>query len=96
MPVFQLVTRQSCHLCEEMQAVLDAELPSHDLGYEAVDVDSDPLLRKRFSDVVPVLLRDGKPVAKIRLDRERLRRLIARRRGFSVADRLWRDGPGSS
>ena len=63
-----------------MEAVLAAGLPGLGLGYGRVDVDADPILRERFGEIVPVLLRDGKPVAKVRLDRERLLRLVRRRR----------------
>ncbi len=78
----ELLTRPGCHLCEEMAAVLDAVLPGEGLAYATVDVDSRPELRARFGDVVPVLLRDGRPVAKVKLDERRLRRIIARRRGW--------------
>lgn len=77
---FELVTRENCHLCDEMKAVLDAELPALGLTYLALDVDADPALEKRFGDVVPVLLRNGRPVAKVRLDREQLLRIVSRRR----------------
>ncbi len=75
-PRFELVTRRGCHLCEEMAAELEAA----GLAYTTVDVDRDDRLQDRFGDVVPVLLRDGKPVAKVRVDGARLRRLVRRRR----------------
>jgi hypothetical protein len=77
---FELVTRSGCHLCDEMEAVLREVLARHgeSLGYR--DVDAEPALRRRFSDVVPVLLRDGKPVAKIRLTEQQAERLVRRRR----------------
>ena len=77
---FELVTRTGCHLCDEMEAVLLRVLPRHgmELGYR--DVDAEPELLERFSDVVPVLLRDGVPVAKIRLSEAAIERLIRRRR----------------
>ena len=78
-PRFDLVTREGCHLCDEMEAVLAAVLPEYGLSYGRLDVDADVALERRFGDVVPVLLRDGKPVAKVRLDRALLVRLIERR-----------------
>lgn len=77
---FVLISRHQCHLCDEMRTLLDGELEPRGLRYEVVDVDSDAELRERFGDVVPVLLRDGQVVAKVRLDARRLTRLIARRR----------------
>jgi hypothetical protein len=73
---FELVTREGCHLCDEMAAVLDDVLPVYGLSWSPRDVDAEPELRERFSDVVPVLLRDGLPVAKVRLDRRGLRRIV--------------------
>jgi hypothetical protein len=77
---YELVTRAGCHLCDEMAAVLDAVLPAHGLAWSALDVDADPALRARFGEVVPALLRDGKPVAKVRLDQPTLRRIVRGRR----------------
>jgi hypothetical protein len=73
---YELVTREGCHLCDEMAAVLDAVLPVHGLSWSARDVDAEPELRSRFTDVVPVLLRDGLPVAKMRIDRRDLERIV--------------------
>ena len=79
-PAFELLTRERCHLCDEMKAVLDAVLPALGVSYELIDVDGDPILRDRFGETVPVLLRDGKPVAKVRVDRRQLLRIVRRRR----------------
>jgi hypothetical protein len=43
-------------------------------------VDGDPELRRRYGEVIPVLLRDGRAVAKTRLAPERLERIVRRRR----------------
>ena len=76
----QLVTRAGCHLCDEMAAVLDDLLPGMGASYEALDVDADEALRQRYGEVVPVLLRDGVAVAKVRIDRRKLTRIVRRRR----------------
>ncbi len=77
---YELLSRPDCHLCEEMAAVLDEVLPSFGLDYRVRDVDSDEESRRRFGDAIPVLLRNGVPVAKIRIDRGSLRRIVRRRR----------------
>jgi hypothetical protein len=74
---WRLVTRIDCHLCEEMAAVLERGLGRRGEAWTEVDVDSDAELRARYGDTVPVLLRDGRPVAKVRRDPALLRRLIA-------------------
>ncbi|MDE2448724.1 MAG: glutaredoxin family protein [Gammaproteobacteria bacterium] len=43
---------------------------------EVVDVDSDPILKRRFSLDVPVLLLDGTVVCRHRLDAGELKRLL--------------------
>ena len=80
---YELVTRRGCHLCDEMAALLDEVLPAHGLTWAPLDVDADPALRERFTDVVPVLLRDGVPVAKLRTDSRALERIVRRRRDES-------------
>ena len=77
---YELLSRPGCHLCDEMAAVLNEVLPSFGLGYRVRNVDSDEESRRRFGDAIPVLLRDGVPVAKIRVDRRSLRRIVRRRR----------------
>ena len=77
---YELVTREGCHLCDEMAVLLDEVLPSRGLSWSPRDVDAEPELRERFTDVVPVLLRDGIPVAKVRTDRRSLERIVRRRR----------------
>ena len=76
---FELVSRVDCHLCQEMEKIVRPVLAAHglELGYR--DVDAEPELLERFSDVVPVLLRDGRPVAKIRLSATQVERLLRRR-----------------
>ena len=77
---WRLLTRPGCHLCDEMAAVLERVLGAEGIGWRAVDVDGDAVLRARWGETIPVLLRDGAAVARIRLDEPRLRRLIAGRR----------------
>jgi len=47
-PQLDLLTRVGCHLCEEMRQVLDRVLPSMELDYRTVDVDTDADLASRF------------------------------------------------
>jgi predicted thioredoxin/glutaredoxin len=76
-PRLTVVHRHDCALCEEMLAELEAlgrsvALPPIDV----VDVDSDPLLRRRHGLDVPVLLLDGTVVCRHRLDRGELTRAL--------------------
>ena len=72
--------RHDCALCEEMLAELAAlgrQLPLPPI--DVVDVDADPLLKRRHGLDVPVLLLDGTLVCRHRLDRAELKRLLAAR-----------------
>jgi hypothetical protein len=69
--------RPDCELCERMLADLAALARNHTLPpAELVDVDSDPVLRRRHGLDVPVLLLDGTVVCRHRLDAAELLRLL--------------------
>ncbi len=74
-----LYTRADCHLCEEAKATLQPLLAEFGISLREVDVDTDPELRTRFGEEVPVLLLNGRKVAKYRVDVKRLRRLFESR-----------------
>lgn len=72
-----LLSRPDCGLCDEFRAelaqlALATELPP----LETVDVDSDPLLARRYGLDIPVLLLDGVRVCQHRLDTGELLRLL--------------------
>lgn len=69
-----LLVRQECHLC------LLAERALHDLGltFDKVDVDSDPSLQQRYGDFIPVLLCEGREIARAPLSRDVLRDALRR------------------
>jgi hypothetical protein len=62
-----------------MAAMLAEVLPRFGLPYRSIDVDADPALAARYGEVVPVLLRDGRAVAKVRITARDLERLVRRR-----------------
>jgi Glutaredoxin-like domain (DUF836) len=73
----RLLSRPDCGLCEEFRSALEhlgssVELPA----IEVVDVDSDPVLARRFGLDVPVLLLDEARVCQHHLDPEELLRLL--------------------
>ena len=75
-----LLTRPDCGLCEEFLDDINALAAVTPLPAVALlDVDSDPLLARRHGLDIPVLLLDGVPVCRHRLDREELLRLLRRR-----------------
>ena len=73
-PLFQLVTRKNCHLCDVMKAQLEAlgQRPGSGFEVSLVDVDSDPVLVLYYGHLVPVVLHDGVRLAELHCSNEEL------------------------
>ena len=80
-----LYGRTDCHLCHEMETVIDAVLGEDSQAgravLEVVDVDTDPTLAARFGARVPVLCVNGTPAFEARVDARALRARLAREPG---------------
>ncbi|MGH8205322.1 MAG: glutaredoxin family protein, partial [Steroidobacteraceae bacterium] len=73
-----LLTRAECGLCEQMHAALlrlSTRVPLPPITL--VDVDADPQLQRRWGLKIPVLLLDGSPVCRTRLDEQALSEALA-------------------
>lgn len=74
-----LYSRPGCHLCDEMKAVIERigrELP---LELDEIDISTDRDLERQYGHEIPVLVIDGRRVAKYRISEQDLRRsLLAR------------------
>lgn len=76
-PRLTLLSRAECELCERLLAGLSALRARVPLPpVELIDVDSDPLLARRWGLQVPVLLLDGARVCGPELDARELLRLL--------------------
>jgi thioredoxin reductase (NADPH) len=73
----QILGRQWCHLCHEMEAAVAPLAREFGLAVESVDVDLDPELEARWDELVPVLLVEGTHVCHYRLDEAALRARLA-------------------
>ncbi|WP_182355182.1 glutaredoxin family protein [Flaviflexus huanghaiensis] len=62
--MYTLVVRPGCHLCEQAEQSLAALEEERGLVWRAVDIDTDPDFAQ-YSDDLPVLLSDGRPVARL-------------------------------
>jgi glutaredoxin len=63
-----VMSRNDCHLCEEMISGLRALQARHRFELAVVDVDPDPELEARFGEDVPVLLHGERELCRHRLD----------------------------
>jgi hypothetical protein len=78
----RLYSRPGCHLCDQMRQEVDELLADRPREWEVVDVDVDPELARRYGEILPVLLVNGRFFARVRLPR-----LARRIRLLRAADR---------
>lgn len=76
----EIVTRRDCHLCEAAREVVAAVCAETGDDFREIDVDADPELLRRYSDEVPVTFVDGRQHDFWRVDPDRLRAALRRRR----------------
>ena len=83
MTVLTLYSRPGCHLCDEMKAVVQRVLRANKapMTIEEVDISTSPDLEARYGLEIPVLLVDGRKVAKYRVTEGELVRMLAARNG---------------
>lgn len=70
-----LYTRAGCHLCDEAAQVVDSVCEPSQV--QTVDIDTDPALRERYGNQVPVVTVDGATVGFWRIDPDILRQALA-------------------
>lgn len=73
-----LYGRQGCHLCDVAREVVARVCDATGESFVEVDVDTDPELRDRFGDEVPVTFVDGAQHDFWRVDEARLRAALSR------------------
>ena len=79
-PRLTLLSREYCHLCEEMLAALRQFQGRYDFDVDVVDVDRNPALEERWGDKVPVLLDGERELCRYHLDYEVVDARLARMR----------------
>lgn len=68
-----LLSRPDCHLCHEAAALLSRlEVP-----FVTIDVDMDAALASRYGDALPVLLLDGRELARAPLEERTVQAALA-------------------
>ncbi|WP_061963416.1 glutaredoxin family protein [Demequina aurantiaca] len=70
-------TREGCHLCEAARATVQEVCAETGVEWVEVDIDTDPKLREKYGDEVPVVLADDAVVGFWRIDAGILRRALA-------------------
>jgi glutaredoxin len=73
-----LLSKPGCHLCDDARAVVQRVASDLGVGWEEVDITSDPDLQAKWWDQIPVTLVDGVQHDYWRVDEQRLRSALAR------------------
>jgi glutaredoxin len=80
-----LYSKPGCHLCDDMKSLIHrviAQQPdAADFSLDEIDISSDRELLERYGLEIPVLLIDGKKVAKYRVSEVDLTRMVRSRKG---------------
>ena len=76
-----IYSRPGCHLCDEMKAIVNRVARRTPIALTEVDISTDRALEAQFATEIPVLMIDGKKVAKYRVTEESLVRMLADRAG---------------
>ena len=74
-----IYSRPGCHLCDEMKAVVRRVAVSIPLSLDEVDISGDAELERLYGVEIPVLMIDGKKVAKYRIGESELMRVLTMR-----------------
>ena len=79
-----IYSKPGCHLCDDMKSVVHrvvTQHAEHAITIDEIDISTDPDLLDRYGLEIPVLLIEGKKVAKYRVSERELRQMIRGRRG---------------
>jgi glutaredoxin len=71
-----IYSKPGCHLCDEMKAVVRRVAAMVPLTLAEVDISTDPQLERQYGVEIPVLMLDGRKIAKYRIREDELRRVL--------------------
>ena len=78
-----IYSKPGCHLCDEMKSLVQRVTARHSehhaIAVDEIDISSDRLLLDLYGLEIPVLMIDGKKVAKYRVSEEELTRMMEAR-----------------
>lgn len=73
-----IYSRPGCHLCEEAKTQIAPLVSRFGARLHEVYIDTDPILRSRYNDDVPVLFLGPRKVAKHKVNLDQLKRQLER------------------
>lgn len=72
----ELYTRPDCHLGNDLRAICERLAEEITFKLTEVNIETDPGLRARYANEVPVLFVDGRLVVRFRTSERELRRIL--------------------
>lgn len=75
-PRITLLGKPGCHLCDDARVVIERVAADLGVGWEEVDITTDPELQATWWEQIPVTLVDGVQHDFWRVDEARLRRAL--------------------
>jgi thioredoxin reductase (NADPH) len=77
-PTLTVLSREYCHLCQDMISALGQFRDRYDFQVRVVDVDRHPALEEKWGDKVPVLLDGEREICHYFLDLEAVETRLSR------------------
>ena len=77
-PKLTVLSREYCHLCEELITALKRFQGRYSFDIEVIDVDANPRLEEKWGDKVPVLLDGDLEICHYYLDHDAVDARLAR------------------
>ncbi len=74
----RLIGKPGCHLCDDARVVVQDVCAELAVGWDEVDILTDPDLLARYAEYIPVVLVDGRQHDFWRVSPERLRAALTR------------------
>jgi glutaredoxin len=73
----RLLSRPGCHLCDDARTVVSSVCAELGVGWDEVDITTDPALLAAYVEQIPVTMVDGRQHDFWRVDPDRLRAALA-------------------
>jgi glutaredoxin len=76
--ILTIYSKPGCHLCDDMKAIVDRVVRSsrQPVTVEEVDISRERALEERYGLEIPVLMLDGRKIAKYRVSEAELTRAL--------------------
>ena len=81
-PRITLIGKPDCHLCDDARAVIERVCADTGESFAERNILAEPELMAAYAEQIPVTLVDGKQHDYWRVDEQRLRKALSRRRLF--------------